>query len=202
MTPDTPNTPKRPSEAYHREQTEPTERFHPIPVPYLIFVGILTAIGFVYMVRFAGDEGFNGDMRTASALSPAPVAAKGAPPAGDRIYASLCVSCHQANGQGLPGVFPPLAGSEWVNGTPELPVKILLLGLTGSVTVKGQAYNGQMPSFKQLSDDEIAAVLNHIRASWGNGAAAVTADAVKQTRATLKDRTDAWKGEAELGRPP
>jgi mono/diheme cytochrome c family protein len=195
-------TPDKPSEAYRRERSEPTERFTPIPVAFLIFVAILTAIGFGYMVRYAGDEGFNGDMRTPSALAPAPAAASGAVAAGDQIYASLCSSCHQASGLGLPGVFPPLAGSEWVKAAPELSIKILLLGLGGSVTVKGQTYNGQMPSFKQLSDVEIAAVLTHVRSSWGNGANAVTADAVKSVREGLKDRTDAWKGEAELGRPP
>jgi len=194
-------TPNKPTEAHRRERTEPTERFTPIPVLYLVFVAILTTIGFVYMVRYAGDEGIHGDMRTASALAPAPAAASGAAAAGDRIYASLCVSCHQANGQGLPGVFPPLADSEWVKAAPELSIKILLLGLGGSITVKGQTYNGQMPPFKQLSDAEIAAVLTYVRASWGNGANAVTADSVNQARAALKDRTEPWKGEAELGRP-
>ena len=142
-------SPRHPPEAYRREGGEPTERFTPIPVPYLIFVAILTAVGFVYMVNYAGDEGIHGDMRTAAALVPAPAAAGGAA-AGDRIYASLCVSCHQASGQGLPGVFPPLADSEWVKAAPEVPIKILLAGLSGSVTVKGQKYNGQMPAFKQL----------------------------------------------------
>ena len=194
-------TPTKPTEAHRRERTEPTERFTPIPVLYLVFVAILTTIGFVYMVKYAGDEGVNGDMRTAAALAPAPAAASGAVAAGDQIYASLCVACHQANGQGLPGVFPPLADSEWVKAAPELSIKILLLGLGGSITVKGQTYNGQMPPFKQLSDAEIAAVLTHVRTSWSNGAGAVTADSVNQTRAALKDRTDPWKGEAELGRP-
>lgn len=196
-------TPLKPTEAHRREREEPTEHFTPIPVPYLILVAVLTIVGFVYMVRYAGDEGINGDMRTASALVPvAPAASGGAgAAAGDQIYASLCVACHQASGQGLPGVFPPLAESEWVKAAPESPIKILLLGLGGSVTVKGQIYNGQMPAFKQLSDAEIAAVLTHIRASWNNGGAAVTADAVKEVRAALKDRAEPWKGEAELGRP-
>ena len=194
-------TPTKPTEAHRRERTEPTERFTPIPLLYLVFVAILTTIGFVYMVRYAGDEGVHGDMRTAAALAPAPAAASGAVAAGDQIYASLCVACHQANGQGLPGVFPPLADSEWVKAAPELSIKILLLGLGGSITVRGQTYNGQMPPFKQLSDAEIAAVLTHVRTSWSNGAGAVTADSVNQTRAALKDRTDPWKGEAELGRP-
>jgi mono/diheme cytochrome c family protein len=196
-------TPRKPAEAHRREREEPTERFTPIPVSYLIFVAVLTIVGFVYMVRYAGDEGINGDMRTASALAPvAPAASGGAgAAAGDQIYASLCVACHQASGQGLPGVFPPLAESEWVKAAPEVPIKILLLGLGGSVTVKGQAYNGQMPPFKQLSDAEIAAVLTHVRKSWNNGGAVVTADAVKEVRAVLKDRAEPWKGEAELGRP-
>ena len=160
-------TPQKPTEEYRREREEPTERFTPIPVSYLIFVAVLTVVGFVYMVRYAGDEGINGDMRTASALAPvAPTASGGAgAAAGDQIYASLCVACHQTSGQGLPGVFPPLAESEWVKAAPEVPIKILLLGLGGSVTVKGQTYNGQMPSFKQLSDAEIAAILTHVRAS-------------------------------------
>ena len=196
-------TPRKPTEAYRREREEPSELFTPIPVPYLIFVAVLTIVGFVYMVRYSGDEGINGDMRTTSALAPvAPVAAGGAGvAAGEQIYASLCAACHQANGQGLPGVFPPLAGSEWVKAAPEVSIKILLLGLNGSVTVNGQPYNGQMPGFKQLSDAEIAAVLTHVRTSWNNGGAAVTADAVKEVRAALKDRAEPWKGEAELGRP-
>ena len=196
-------TPRKPTEAYRREREEPTELFTPIPVPYLIFVAVLTIVGFVYMVRYSGDEGINGDMRTASALAPvAPVASGGAGvAAGKQIFASLCAACHQANAQGLPGVFPPLAGSEWVKTAPEVSIKILLLGLGGSVTVNGQPYNGQMPGFKQLSDAEIAAVLSHVRTSWNNGAAAVTADAVKDGRAALKDRAEPWKGEAELGRP-
>ena len=71
-------TPRKPTEAHRREREEPTERFTPIPVPYLILVAVLTLVGFVYMVRYAGDEGINGDMRTASALVPvAPAASTG-----------------------------------------------------------------------------------------------------------------------------
>jgi mono/diheme cytochrome c family protein len=198
-------TPRKPGDAYEREREEPTERFTPIPVPYLVFVAILTIVGFVYMVRYSGDEGINGDMRTASALAPAAPAAASATgagtAAGDQIYASLCAACHQANGLGLPGVFPPLAESEWIKAAPGVPIRILLLGLDGSVAVKGQTFNGQMPAFRQLSDDEIAAVLTYIRASWNNGATAVTGAAVKEVRAALKDRAAPWKGEAELGRP-
>lgn len=193
--------PHEPSEAYRREQGEPSEHFTPIPVLFLIFVAVLTLIGFVYMVRYADDEGLLGDQRTPAALAPVAPPAAGGQVAGAPIYASLCAACHQASGLGLPGVFPPLAESEWVKAAPELPIRILLLGVGGAMTVKGQAYSGQMPGFKQLSDAEIAAVLTHIRSAWNNGAGAVSADAVAAVRAALKDRSEPWKGEAELGRP-
>jgi len=187
-----------PNEPQAREQLEPSEHFAPIPPLFLAFVAILTVISFGYIVRYADDLGFAGDRRTPGAL--ATVSKKGGA-AGDQLFGSLCVACHQATGQGLPGVFPPLAGSEWVNAQEGTPVKILLAGLSGSVTVKGQTYNGQMPSFKQLSDDDIAAVLSYLRSSWGNSAPAVTAASVKSVRESLKDRSEPWKGEAELGRP-
>lgn len=191
MTNPTPNKPQA------REQLEPSERFAPIPPLFIAFCAVLTLISFGYIVRYANDLGFAGDRRTPGAL--VTVSKKGA--AGDQVFASLCAGCHQATGQGLPGVFPPLAGSEWVKAPESTPAKILLVGLSDSVTVKGQTYNGQMPSFKQLSDDEIAAVLSYLRSSWGNSAPPVTAASVKSVRDSLKDRSEPWKGEAELGRP-
>lgn len=192
-------TPREPTDVHRREREEPTERFTPIPLSYLVFVGVLTVIGFVYMLLYSGDEGIHGDMRTAAALMPAATTSGAA--SGEQVYASLCVACHQANGQGLPGVFPPLADSEWVKSAPEISIKILLAGVSGNMKVKGQPYNGQMPAFKQLSDGEIAGVLTYIRASWGNGGTAVKADAVTAVRTALKDRSEPWNGEAELGRP-
>lgn len=191
MTNPTPNEPQA------REQLEPAEHFTPIPPLFLAFVAILTVISFGYILSYANDLGFAGDRRTPGAL--ATVSKKDA--AGDQVFASLCAGCHQATGLGLPGVFPPLAGSEWVKAQEAIPAKILVAGLSGSVTVKGQTYNGQMPSFKQLSDDEIAAVLTYLRSSWGNSAPPVTAASVKSVRDSLKDRSEPWKGEAELGRP-
>jgi mono/diheme cytochrome c family protein len=186
-----------PNEPQASEQLEPGEHFTPIPTPFLVFVAILTVISFGYILRYANDLGFAGDRRTPGAL--ATVSKKGGA-AGDQLFGSLCSACHQATGQGLPGVFPPLAGSEWVNAPDGTPAKILLAGLSGSVTVKGQTYNGQMPTFKQLSDDEIAGVLTYLRSSWGNTAPAVTAESVKTVRDSLKDRAQPWS-EAELGRP-
>src|SRR3546814_2284433 len=71
----------------------------------------------------------------------------------------------------LPGVFPPLANSEWVNGKASLTVQIVLHGVTGDLTVNGTHYNGHMPTFKdKLDDAQIAAVVSHIRGSFGNAA--------------------------------
>ena len=103
---------------------------------------------------------------------------------GAALYAQQCVACHQATGLGLPGAFPPLAGSEWVTtGNGDLVAKILLSGLSGPVVVKGNNYNGAMPAFGAVWDDaHIAAVATYIRSSWDNGAGEVTVEQVAAIR--------------------
>ncbi|EWS55601.1 MULTISPECIES: cytochrome c [unclassified Methylibium] len=118
---------------------------------------------------------------------------------GTAAYASRCVACHQASGAGLPGVFPPLAGSEWVVGKETTLIALVLHGASGPLTVKGGTYNGVMPAFgAQLQDAELAAVLTHIRSQWGNAAAPVTADAVAAVRKDTAARTEPYKGDVEL----
>ena len=117
-----------------------------------------------------------------------------------RCSRNRCAACHQATGLGLPGAFPPLAGSEYVLGEEERVVRIVLRGLTGPVTVKGQTFNGAMPAWAdQLSDAEIAAVLTYVRSSWGNSAEAITAEQVARERAATAGRTAPWTV-GELGR--
>ncbi|MGK2962141.1 MAG: c-type cytochrome, partial [Gemmatimonadaceae bacterium] len=98
-----------------------------------------------------------------------------------------CVSCHQANGEGLPGSFPPLAGSEYAAAAnTSVPINIVIRGMQGPLTVKGAQYNGLMPPYGlgiEMSDDEVAAVLTHVRSSWGNNASAITAQEVAAVRA-------------------
>ena len=84
------------------------------------------------------------------------------------MYARQCSACHQAQGGGLPGTFPPLAGNHDLYRDRMFPVFVLLNGLEGAITVKGQNYNGAMPPFDHLSDAEIAAVIGHVRAAWNN----------------------------------
>ncbi|HWP93265.1 MAG TPA: cytochrome c, partial [Thermodesulfobacteriota bacterium] len=101
--------------------------------------------------------------------------------------------CHQANGQGLPGAFPPLVGSEWVINDPETPIRIVLHGLQGPIEVKGTIYNNVMPEWgSKLSNEEIAAVLTYVRTSWGNNAGEITPNMVNEVRKGTADRTTPW----------
>jgi mono/diheme cytochrome c family protein len=104
-----------------------------------------------------------------------------------------CAACHQTSGLGTPGAWPPLAGSEWLVNNPGVPIRIVLHGLHGPITVKGQSYNNSMQAWAdQLSDDEIAAVLTYERSNWGNAASAVTAEQVKAVRDSTKEHTAPW----------
>jgi quinoprotein glucose dehydrogenase len=101
------------------------------------------------------------------------------------LYQQKCFACHQANGAGLPNVFPPLAESEWVNGPAENLIRIQLRGLTGPITVKGATYNSAMPANAAMTDEEIATILTYVRSNFGNKADAVTADMVKALRSEV-----------------
>src|SRR5690606_6072932 len=108
----------------------------------------------------------------------APPAAEGEEPAGvslalgAEVYNTNCVACHQATGEGLPAVFPPLSGHAAnvyvLDGGREYLVNVLLYGLVGAIDVEGVTYNGVMPAWSQLSDEQIAAVLNYVLSSWEN----------------------------------
>jgi mono/diheme cytochrome c family protein len=152
-------------------------------------------------------------LQAAAGPAPAPAAAPAAPAAssnvfvkasdeqlkrGAAVYARTCIACHQPTGLGLPPVFPPLANAPIVAGNPELPVKFILQGLMGPITVNGMTYNSMMPPVAGLSDADIADVLTYVRQSFGNKANAVTADQVKAIRAANAARTAPWTT-AELG---
>jgi mono/diheme cytochrome c family protein len=108
---------------------------------------------------------------------------------------AVCGGCHQASGMGVPGQFPPLAGSDIVTGGTERLARIALHGLTGPVTVKGATYNmpgGMPPQGVAMSDGDIANVLTFIRNTWGNEASMVTKEMVTKVRDTEKGRTAQW----------
>jgi mono/diheme cytochrome c family protein len=116
---------------------------------------------------------------------------------GKRIFTQNCAVCHQQTGLGVPGQFPPLAGSEWVlaedwHGDNHI-VRIVLHGFQGAVTVKGEQFNNVMaPWGKVLKDEQIAAVLTYVRNEWGNKAPPITKDFVSKIREQTKDRTEPW----------
>ena len=118
---------------------------------------------------------------------------------GKQVFTTACQSCHQATGAGIPGVFPPLAESEWVNGSPKQVIAILLHGLQGEINVKGQKFQGVMPPFKdQLKSEDIAAVATYIRNSFGNKSDLVPVELVNKVKEETKSKTTSWGGEAEL----
>jgi mono/diheme cytochrome c family protein len=112
---------------------------------------------------------------------------------GKRIYETVCGACHQANGTGVPGVFPPLARSPWATGDEIRLIRVILHGLTGEIVVNGTTYSGMMPPFgSALGNPEVAAVATYIRSAWGNDAPAVTPAAVARIRAANAQRKTPW----------
>jgi mono/diheme cytochrome c family protein len=113
---------------------------------------------------------------------------------GAAAYAKgTCIACHQANGAGLPGVFPPLAGSEWVSKDASIAVRNILHGMQGPIVVKGLNYNGAMPALGAvLSDKEIADVVTFVSNSWGNAGPNVTEDEVKAIKKKYAGRNKPW----------
>ena len=144
-----------------------------------------------------------------AAAAPAPVAAPAAAGAfvkasdeqmkrGLAVYSRTCIACHQPTGKGLPPVFPSIAETPIVVGNPELPIKFILQGLIGPITVGGMTYNSVMPPVAGVSDGDIADVLTYVRQSFGNKGNPVSVDQVKAVRAATAGRTAMWTT-AELG---
>jgi nitrite reductase (NO-forming) len=103
--------------------------------------------------------------------------------AGEVLFKGTCSTCHQENGQGMAGVFPPLAGSDFLRKDPQRAIAIALNGLSGPVTVNGKAFDSVMPPMSQLNDDEIANILTYVLNSWGNSGGAISSSQVKAVRA-------------------
>ena len=187
-----------------RETGDPVEGRERGPWWYWVAaVGTLLFGGF-YFGRYTGV--FAGAPAVHAPVGPRAMMAARSRPGGEplpsrdgaTVYAGTCAACHQANGEGTPGLFPPLAGSEYVTGDPGRLIRLVLRGLTGPVTVRGATYDGQMPPWQQLSDAELAAALSFVRSSWGNGAAAVTVEDVARERTATAGRMGPWTV-ADLG---
>ncbi|MEP6874351.1 MAG: c-type cytochrome, partial [Burkholderiales bacterium] len=104
--------------------------------------------------------------------------------AGEALFAGTCSVCHQANGAGLPGVFPPLAKSDYVAADSKRAIDVVLRGLTGKLKVNGGDYDSVMPPMNQLNDDAVANILTYVLNSWGNPGGQISTEDVKKARAS------------------
>jgi mono/diheme cytochrome c family protein len=148
------------------------------PRSVLVYAAALAAL----WVGFAGGAVPPGSHAEPDMLAATPVQAAPTPGAG--VYNQYCAVCHQSDGKGTPGVFPPLAGSPVVMGDPHYLARLVLYGLGGRIAVGGQTYSGNMAGLgKNMNDAQIAQALTYIRSTWGNNAEAVGEDVVKAERA-------------------
>src|SRR5690606_5793495 len=102
--------------------------------------------------------------------------------AGEALFAGTCSTCHRATGQGLEGVFPPLAGSDFIAADPKRIPNVIMHGLSGPVTVNGVEYNSVMPPMGQLTDDEVANISTYVLNSWGNPGGHITKEEAAEIR--------------------
>lgn len=165
---------------------EPGRVETPAPIP--TWTWVLALVVATWVMWYAASE-YRSHAEALAAAAPgvaAPASVPAPPPAaeapsaiataeptwkarGAQVFGNYCSACHQLTGQGLPSVFPPLAGSATVKAKdPSEHLRTVLLGLQGK-TIGGVAYAAVMPPFgPQLSDADVAAVVNHERSSWGN----------------------------------
>ncbi|MFO1052692.1 MAG: c-type cytochrome [Planctomycetota bacterium] len=120
---------------------------------------------------------------------------------GGALFLATCATCHQVDGNGMAGLAPPLRGSEWVLGEPAVLARIVLRGLTGPIEVRGQGYElPLMPDHAKLSDEDIAAILSHLRRAWEHEASIVDPDLIRTQRAATASRTQPFTVKELLGR--
>lgn len=181
-----------------REKEEPQEGFSPVPIFLMFIFAALCFWGGVYLVEHSG--GYRWD-----AYSPDFDPNAGAPKPieitlfdrGAKVYRNQCAQCHQADGNGVLGVYPPLVASNWVTGHPQVVSRILINGLNGPIVVKGSNYNGNMPAFGSsglaLSDKDIAGVITYIRQEWGNSASDVTVATIAEYSDLYAGRSVPWQ---------
>tara|TARA_Y100000385_G_scaffold197693_1_gene204612 strand:- start:2078 stop:2842 length:765 start_codon:yes stop_codon:yes gene_type:complete len=181
-----------------REKEEPQEGFSPVPIFLMFIFAALCFWGGVYLVEHSGGyrwDAYSPDFDpNAGAPKPVEIALFDR---GAKVYRNQCAQCHQADGNGVLGVYPPLVASSWVTGHPQVVSRILINGLNGPILVKGSKYNGNMPAFGSsglaLSDKDIAGVITYIRQEWGNSASDVTVATIAEYSELYAGRSVPWQ---------
>ncbi len=141
------------------------------------------------VISACGGGGSRGPEDDAAASNPAFLPARDA-------YRANCAACHAKDGRGAANLFPPLRGSEWANGDSGIPIRVVLHGLRGTLTVNGKQFMNQMPPLGlRLDDGKIAEILTYVRASWGNSGGEVTEAEVAAIRAATADRRNPYQVE-------
>src|SRR6266550_4685586 len=190
--------------AVQREKREPRVGAEPLSIWLIAIYGLAIFFGGAYLGRYSGN--FTSGGLDPMGSPPAPKkAVAGGPGGGEqaelsphdrgkKIFAANCQTCHQANGLGVPGQYPPLAGSEFTTGGSRRPAMIVLKGLQGPVKVKGQEFGTAVmqPWDKTLTDAKIADVLTYERSEWGNSASPVTPEQIAALRKELASHPESF----------
>lgn len=186
-----------------REKAEPTEKMTPVPLFLMFLFGVLLFWGGFYVSKYSGNfradvfdpDWVPGKVDTAEVVFDPLMRGK-------KLFSQICQQCHQPDGMGVPGVYPPLVGSPWLLSSDHRPVKILLKGLSGPITVEGKNFNGNMPSHEDWKDRDIAAVLTFVRQNWSNSSGSIAEETVTEIREQIADRKKPWTGPELLKEDP
>ena len=196
--------------AIQREKRDPLSNSVPIPLWLMGVFFLIFGWGIYYLGEFNGGyspDVFNeraglGAAKKGGGQNEGPAQPLTVVEQGKKVF-SNCATCHQATGLGVPNQYPPLAGSEFVNGNPKRLAMILLKGIQGPITVKGTTFGAaQMPSWAPLNDKQIAAVLTYVRQEWGNKGGEITPQQIAHARQEFKDHTEPWTEKEILAVPP
>jgi mono/diheme cytochrome c family protein len=198
--------------AIQREKREPRVGLEPLSMWLIVVYGLALFTGGAYLGRFSGN--FSGDGLDIAYIPPKKTGPSGGGQQqeqaelsphdrGKKIFAANCQTCHQANGQGVPGQYPPLAGSEFTIGGSRRMAMIVMKGLQGPVKVKGQQYGSAVmqPWDKTLTDQKIADVITYERSEWGNTASPVTAEQISALRKELASHPESYNEHDILSAP-
>jgi mono/diheme cytochrome c family protein len=198
--------------AIQREKREPRVGLEPLSIWLIVVYGLALFTGGAYLGRFSGN--FSGDSLDIAYIPPKKTGPGGGAQTqeqaelsphdrGKKIFSANCQTCHQANGQGVPGQYPPLAGSEFTTGGSRRMAMIVMKGLQGPVKVKGQQYGSAVmqPWDKTLTDQKLADVMTYERSEWGNTASPVTAEQITALRKELASHPESFAEHDILAAP-